>query len=134
MGAKIYIFFPFSLFVSVYVYASVCYFICIALLLPFVLEFCPSVFWVFLLFKVFFLIIIFYFNYFILFYFILFYLLPSFLPFLSLSFIFSPFYSEPCGGKALGAPTRRQDCASERREPTSGHWSTRDLPAASNIK
>ena len=38
MGATIYIyFFPFSLFVSVYVYASVCDFVCIALLLPLVL-------------------------------------------------------------------------------------------------
>ena len=33
----IYIFFPFSLFVSVYVYASVCDFVCTVLLLPFVL-------------------------------------------------------------------------------------------------
>ena len=42
MGAKdIYIFF---LFVSVYVYVSMCDFACIALLLPFVLGFCPSVF------------------------------------------------------------------------------------------
>ena len=40
----IYFFFsPFSLFVSVHVYASVCDFICIALLLPFVLGFCLSV-------------------------------------------------------------------------------------------
>ena len=31
---------PFSLFLSVYVYASLCDFVCIALLLPFVLEFC----------------------------------------------------------------------------------------------
>ena len=69
--------------------------------------------------------------YFILLYFILFYfiLFPSF--FLS---IFSPFYSEPCGGKALGAPARHQGCASEVAEPTSGHWSTRDLPAPRNIK
>ena len=107
-GSKdIYIFFPFPLFVSVYVYASVCDFACIALLLPFVLGFCPSVFvFVFLLFKICFLIIIFYFNnfilfYFTLFYFILLYLLSSSLPpSLSLSFflsIFSPFYSEPCG-------------------------------------
>ena len=42
--STIYIFFPFSLFVSVYVYASVCDFVCIALLLPFVLGFCLSVF------------------------------------------------------------------------------------------
>ena len=41
----IYIYFsPFSLFVSVYVYASLCDFVCIGLLLPFVLEFCLSVF------------------------------------------------------------------------------------------
>ena len=33
----IYFFFPFSLFLGVYVYASVCDFVCIALLLPFVL-------------------------------------------------------------------------------------------------
>ena len=39
-----YIFFPFSLFVSVYVYASLCDFVCIALLLPLVLGFCLSVF------------------------------------------------------------------------------------------
>ena len=43
----IYIFFPFSLFVCVYVYASVCDFVCIALLLPFVLEFCLPVFKIF---------------------------------------------------------------------------------------
>ena len=36
----IYIFFPFSLFVEVYVYASLCDFVCIGLLLPFVLGFC----------------------------------------------------------------------------------------------
>ena len=39
-GSKdIYIFFPFPLFVSVYVYASLCDFVCIAVLLPFVLRF-----------------------------------------------------------------------------------------------
>ena len=43
----IYIFFPFPLFVSVYVYASVCDFVCIALLLPFVLGFCQSCFFFF---------------------------------------------------------------------------------------
>ena len=52
----------------------------IALLLAFVLWWCLSVF-IFLL-KFFFLIIISYFNYFILFYFILFYLLSFFLSFL----------------------------------------------------
>ena len=46
----VYFFFSFSLFVSVYAYASVCHFLCIALLLPFVLGFCLSViFGVFLL-------------------------------------------------------------------------------------
>ena len=35
--------FPFSLFVSVYVYASLCDFVCIVLLLPFVLGFRLSV-------------------------------------------------------------------------------------------
>ena len=108
MGATIYIyiFFPFSLFVSVCVYASVCDFVCIALLLPFVLGFYLSVFffafwgffsilfstcyhsWICFLvwllssffISVFFLnnFFIFYFNHFILFYFILFYLLLSF--------------------------------------------------------
>ena len=70
----IYIFSPFSLFVSVYVYSSVCDFVCIALLLPFVLGFCLSVwfrFFFFYLKKIFFLKIIFYFTNFILFYFIL---------------------------------------------------------------
>ena len=69
MGATIYIFFPFSVFVSVYVYASVCDFVCIALGLPFVLGFCLSVFFFFNYFKkLFFLIIIFLIT--ILFYFI----------------------------------------------------------------
>ena len=40
-------FFPFSLFLSVYVYASMCDFVFIALLLPFVLGFCLSGFFVF---------------------------------------------------------------------------------------
>ena len=46
----IYIFFPFSLFVSVYVYASMCDFVCIALLLPFALGFCLSGFFSFVVF------------------------------------------------------------------------------------
>ena len=127
-----YIFSPFSLFVSVYVYASVCDFHCIALLLPFVLGFCLSVFFVFYLKKMFFLN-----NYF------LFFILITLFSFISLYFIlsssfflsfFSPFYSEPCGGQALGAPARRQGCATEVGQPSSGHWSTRDLPAQRNIK
>ena len=42
-----YIFFPLFLFLSVYAYASVCYFVYIALLLPFVLGFCLFAFFVF---------------------------------------------------------------------------------------
>ena len=59
------------------------------------------------------------------------FILSSF--FLSFYF-FSPFYSEPCGRKALGAPARHQGCASEVGQPTSGHWSTRDLPDPRNTK
>ena len=44
----IFFFFPFSLFVSMYVYASLCDFVCIAWLLPFALGFCLSVFCFFL--------------------------------------------------------------------------------------
>ena len=40
----VYISFPLSLFVSVYVYASFCDFVCISLLLPFVLGFLLSIF------------------------------------------------------------------------------------------
>ena len=40
----IYFFPPFSLFVSVYIYASLCDFVCIGFLLPFVLVFCLSFF------------------------------------------------------------------------------------------
>ena len=102
-GSKdIYFFPPFSLCVSVYVYAPVCDFVCIALLLPFILGFCLSVFFFLLLLKkIFFLIIIFHFNNFIFFLsfflsFLLSVLPPSFLPpFLSffLSFLsFFPFF------------------------------------------
>ena len=125
--------FPFSLFVSVYVYACVCDSVGIALLLPFILEFRLSVFFLFLLLKkIFFLIIIFILITFILFYFtILFYfILSSFF----LSFFLFPFYSEPCWGQALGAPARREGCATGVGEPSSEHWSTRDLPAPRNIK
>ena len=45
----IYIFFHFSLFLSVYVYASVRDFVCIALLSPFILGFCPSILFCFVL-------------------------------------------------------------------------------------
>ena len=53
MGARCIIFSPFPLLVSVYVYASVRDFLCIALLSPFALGFCPSV--IFFLFFSFFL-------------------------------------------------------------------------------
>ena len=43
-GKRYIIFSTFPLLVSVYVYASVCDFVCIALLLTFVLGFCPSFF------------------------------------------------------------------------------------------
>ena len=94
MGAGDITFSPFTLFVSVYVYASVCDFVCIALLLPFVLGFCLSGFFFVCLFlllkKFFFLIIIFYFNNFILFYFISFHFIFFFLSFFfSLPFILS---------------------------------------------
>ena len=36
--------------------------------------------------------------------------------------------------KAPGAAARSKCCASEVGEPTSGHWSTRELPAPHNIK
>ena len=73
----IYIFSPFSLFVSVDVYASMCDFVCIALLSPFVLGFCLSVFLcVFFTKKIFFLV--FYFSILItLFYFISLYFILS---------------------------------------------------------
>ena len=78
-------FFPFCLFVSVYVYASVCDFVCIALLLPFVLGFCLSVF---LLLKNYFSLHNYFLNNYILFYFTLlfiyFILSSSFFPFFSL--------------------------------------------------
>ena len=73
---------------SVYVYASMCDFVCIALLLPFVLGFCLSgIFCLFvflLLIKIFFLnnYFLYYWLYFIFLYCILFYLLLSFLFFL----------------------------------------------------
>ena len=82
----IYIYFTFYLFVSVYVYASVCDFVCIALILPFVLGFCMSVFlcvcFYFWLHKNFF-VNNYFFLFFILitFYFILFYILLSFFHF-----------------------------------------------------
>ena len=136
-------------------------FVCIALLLPFFLGFCLSVllllFFAFVFFLVYFLalviiggfvfwfgcsllpffffitkkyffkkiICVFYFNNFILSYFIFLFLF---------FFFFSTFYSEPCGRQALGAPARFQGCASEVGEPSSGHWSTRDLTAPHDIK
>ena len=58
------------------------------------------------------------------------YLFSFFLSF----FLYSPFSSEPCGWQGLGALARCQACVSEVGEPSSGHWSTRDLPAPCNIK
>ena len=83
--------------------------------------------------KKFFLMNLFLINFFLIFIiipFILFYFILSscFLSILSL------FYSEPCGWKALGIRARHQGSASEVGEPTSGHWSTRDLPAPHNTK
>ena len=40
----------------------------------------------------------------------------------------------PCGWQGLGALVGCQACASEVGEPTSGHWSNRDLSAPCNIK
>ena len=127
-GNKIYYFFPFSPFcecVCVCFCGTFCLYSCAFTICPRILSI--RFFFFIFLYKIFFLIIIFYFNKFILFYVILFY----FILFLS---IFSPFYSELCGWKALGAPARSQCCASEVGEPTSGHWSTRDLPVPRNIK
>ena len=82
-----YIFFPFFSFSECVCVCFCVWFVFIALLLPFVLGFCLSVyFWLLVIFQNFFLIIIFYFNnVFILFYFTLFYfvfLLSFFLFFL----------------------------------------------------
>ena len=57
----------------------------------------------------------------------------TFFFFCFLSFI-SPFSSEPCGWKGLGAPARCQAWALEVREPSSGHWTTRDLLAPCNYQ
>ena len=77
MGAGYIILSPFPLLVSVDVYASMCDFVCIALLSPFVLGFCLSVFLcVFFTKKIFFLV--FYFSILItLFYFISLYFILS---------------------------------------------------------
>ena len=40
----------------------------------------------------------------------------------------------PCGWQGLGALAGCQAWVSEVGEPSSGHWSTRDLPAPRNIK
>ena len=85
----IYNYSAFSLCVSVYVYASVCDFLCIALLLPFVIGFSLSIFFFYLK-RIFFLNNIFlFFNLITLFYFILLYFIlssPSFILFFSLLF------------------------------------------------
>ena len=134
-------------------YASLCDFVCIALLSPFVLGFCLSVFclfvwlvfytivlracyhwwicflvWLLSSFFLFLSLLLFNFfifnNYFILItLFILFFFLSFFLPFLL-----------SCVADGLGAPAGCQVCASEVGEPSSGHRSTRDLLAPCNIK
>ena len=53
--------------------------------------------------------------------------------FFFVSFFFSPFSSEPLGWQDLGALARCQAWASEVGEPSSGHWTTRDLLAPRNI-
>ena len=126
-------------------------FVCIDLLLPFVIGFCLSIFFSFLyllalviiggflfsdwllsflsfficgfslnFYFISFLIIIFYFKNFIFFYFFL--------------YFFSPFSSELCGGQGLCVLAGCQTCASAVGEPSSGHWSTRDLLGLHNIK
>ena len=115
--------FPFSTFVSVYVYASLCDFVCIALLLPFVLGFCLSVFFFSFFFflsvvfkhllslvDLFFgLVALFFISFFLLLFYIfifkniynfnsfIFFFLSFFLSSFFLSFFFSTFCSEPCG-------------------------------------
>ena len=143
--------FPFCLFVSVYVYASLCDFVCIDLFLPFVLGFCLSDFSLFLVqflvlvitggfvfwfgcsllyfplsffIIIFFILIFFYFNNFILF---------NIFFFLSV-FFFPAFPSELCGWQGIGVPAGYQAWASELGEPSSGHRSTRDLLSQHNIK
>ena len=133
-GSKdIYIFYPFFSFCE-----CVCVWFCVWFCLySFAFTICPKVLSVrflvfFITLKNFFLNNYFFISitlfYFILLYFILSYLLSFFLS------IFSPFYSELCGWKALSAPARTQCCASEVGEPSSGHWATRDLPAPHNTK
>ena len=103
-------YFPFFSFCE-----CVCVWFC---LYSFAFTICPRVLSVrfFLLLKLFFLI--FYFNNFILFY------LLSFFP---------PFYSELCGGQALGSPARHQGCATEVGEPSdTGPQETSQLHVISN--
>ena len=79
----------------------------------------------FLLLKKFFFLIIFYFNNFILFYF----------TFSSSFFLFFlPFILNRVEDRLLVLQQGVKGCASEVGEPSSGHWSTRDLPAPRNIK
>ena len=63
--------------------------------------------------------------------FLFFILIPLFYFFL-VSF-FSPFSSEPCGWQGFSALAGCQAWASEVGEPSSGHWTTRDLLASRNI-
>ena len=121
--------------------------VCLALLLSFLsclsaFFFCivfSSCFHRWICFLVWLLSSFFFLNYFLIFnnffkFFILIILFFSYFIFFFLSFSFSPFSSEPCGWQCLGAPAGCQACASEVGEPSSGHWSTRDLLAPRNIK
>ena len=131
-GNKIYYFLPFSSFCE-----CVCVCFCVRFYLySFAFTICPRVLSVHFLFFVFFFLLKIFFLLFliIVFYFFILITLFYFILFLFFLSILSPFYSEPCGWKALGVPARRQGCASGVGEPTSGHCSTRHLPAPRNIK
>ena len=137
-------FFPFSLFVSVYVFASLGDFYVISVLMAFTI--CPRVlsvlvFFFFCLdfracnhwwicFLVWLLSSFYFFSFF--YYFLIFLLLIIFLFWITLFYftlffsfflIFAPFSSEPCVWQGLGAPARCQAFASEVGELSSRYWS-----------
>ena len=130
---------------SVCVYASLCDFVCIALLLPFVLGFC----WSFIFFFYFSIVFSTCYHWWIcflvwllssfFFYFIFFilnniiFILITLLYFIFLSFFFSLLLWAG-GWQGLGALAGCQVRASEVGELSSGHWSTTDLLAPRNIK
>ena len=124
-------FFPLvSLFVTVYAYVSLCGFVCLGLLLPFVLGF-----WLF-----FFLLLFLFMSvcvYVTLCDFVSFAFTIRFGVLTGFFFFFSPFFSsfsfKPWGWQGLGATAGCQAWASKVGEPSPGHWTTRDLPAPRNI-